>query len=203
MIRAFLALELSQDLRSAIASFQGELKRRLQKEASKEARISWVQPASMHLTIKFLGDMDEQLVAPLRDAVAKGIGSRPATTVPIERLGAFPRPQGPRVLWVGPSENWERGEEAQRLEAVHRSIEEAGEGFGFTPEAKPFHPHLTLARIKEGERYVGNALARSGMMDGPVVLGSLAVEAVVLMKSDLRPTGSVYTKMWEVKLGIG
>jgi 2'-5' RNA ligase len=203
MIRAFLALELSQDLRSAIASFQGELKRRLQKEASKEARISWVQPASMHVTIKFLGDMDEQLVAALRDAVAQRSASRPAIMVPIERLGAFPRPQGPRVLWVGPSENWEQGEEAQRLEAVHRSIEEVCGKFGFTPETKSFHPHLTLARIKEGERYVGNALARSGMMDGPVVLGSLAVEAVVLMKSDLRPTGSVYTRLWEVKIGTG
>lgn len=203
MIRAFLAVELSQELRSAIASFQDEVKRRLQKEGSREARISWVQPASMHVTIKFLGDMDEQLVAPLRDAVAQAIGSRQTSIVPIERLGAFPRPQGPRVLWVGPSQDWERGEEALRLAAVHRSIEEACEGFGFTREAKPFNPHLTLARIKEGERQVGNALARSGMMDGPAALGSLAVQAVVLMKSDLRTTGSVYTKMWELKMGTG
>jgi 2'-5' RNA ligase len=200
MIRAFLAIELSQELRSAIASFQDDVKRRLQKEVSREARIAWVQPASMHVTIKFLGDMEEQLVAPLRDAVAQAIGNQQTRMVPIERLGAFPRPQGPRVLWVGPSENWARGEEVQRLAGVHRAIVEACERFGFTREAKPFDLHLTLARIKEGERHVGNALARSGMMDRPAVLGSLAVEAVVLMKSDLRPTGPVYTKLWEVKM---
>ena len=201
MMRTFLAVELSETVRSTIASFQAELKRQLEKESSKEARISWVQPASMHLTIKFLGNTEEQLVAPLREAVAQAIESRQAQAVPIERLGAFPRAQGPRVLWVGPSQEWERGEEARQLVAMQLSIEQGCMEFGFPPEAKAFNSHLTLARIKEGERHVGNALARSGMMDHSVSLGSLAVESIVLMKSDLRPSGSIYTKLWEVKVG--
>jgi RNA 2',3'-cyclic 3'-phosphodiesterase len=203
MIRAFLAVELPEAIRSAVASFQGELKRRLERESAKEARISWVQPASMHLTIKFLGDTDEQLIAPLRDAVAHAIETRQACAVPIERLGAFPQPQGPRVLWVGPSEEWERGEEARRLSAIHRSIEEGSTELGFPREAKPFNPHLTLARIKAGERQVGNGLVRTGIMEGLVALGTLAIDSIVLMKSDLRPSGSVYTKLWQVRMRTG
>jgi 2'-5' RNA ligase len=203
MIRAFLAVELPEAVRSAIGSFQAELKRRLEKESAKEVRISWVPPASMHLTIKFLGDMDEQLIAPLRDAVARARDTQQACSVPIERLGAFPRPQGPRVLWVGPSEEWERGADARQVGAIQRLIEQGSTELGFPPETKPFNPHLTLARIKQGERQVGNGLVRSGMMDHPLALGSLAIESIVLMKSDLRPTGSVYTRLWEVKMRTG
>lgn len=201
MIRTFLAVELSEAVRSAIASFQTELKRRLQKDLSREARISWVRPESIHLTIKFFGDTDEGLVAPLRDAVSQAVSTQQSAMLPIERLGVFPRLQGPRVVWLGPSEEWEGGEDARRLAAVQQAIEQGCAELGFVREAKAFHPHLTLARIKEGERQVGIALARSGMMDRPVSLGSTAIESIVLMKSDLRPTGSVYTKLWEVKVG--
>jgi RNA 2',3'-cyclic 3'-phosphodiesterase len=104
-------------------------------------------------------------------------------------------------LWIGPSENWERGVEAKRVVEVHAAIEQACEGLGFLRETKPFSPHLTLARIKVGERHVGAALAKSGVLDRPCSCGSLVVESVVLMKSELMPTGSVYTKLWEMKIG--
>jgi 2'-5' RNA ligase len=83
---------------------------------------------------------------------------------------------------------------------IYGVIEQACEGVGFVRETKVFSPHLTLARIRLGERYVGIALTQSGVLDRPVSVGSLAVESVVLMKSELRPTGSVYTKLWEVRL---
>ena len=203
MIRAFLAVELSEAVRNAIGSFQDELKRGVQRELSREARISWVQPASIHLTIKFLGDTDEQLIAPLHDTVSHAIAMQHAGAVPIERLGAFPRLQAPRVLWVGPPEGWEHGEEFRRLAAIQQAIEQCCAEFGFARETKGLHPHLTLARVKEGERQVGHGLARSGVMDRAVSLGSLAIGSIVLMKSDLRPTGSPYTKLWEVKVGEG
>jgi 2'-5' RNA ligase len=120
--------------------------------------------------------------------------------VPLERLGGFPRPQSPRVLWVGPSENWEKGAEAKRVAEIHDAIEQACEGLRFLRETKPFSPHLTLARVKVGERQVGDALAKSGVLDRPLSLGSVAVESVGLIKSELKPTGSVYTKLWEVRL---
>jgi 2'-5' RNA ligase len=88
------------------------------------------------------------------------------------------------------------------LATIHQVIEQGCAEVGFAREAKSFHPHLTLARIKEGERQVGNALARSGMMDSPVTLASVPVDSIVLMKSDLRPSGSLYTKLWEVKIAL-
>jgi len=200
VIRVFLAVELSQELRAELAIVQQELKRSIEPELKRGTRISWAQPASIHLTLKFLGDMDEQVIDPLLVAVEEAIGSRLAVTVPLERLGVFPRPQSPRVLWVGPSENWERGAEAQRVAEIHGAIEQACEGLRFLRETRPFSPHLTLARIKMGERQVGVALAKSGVLDRPLSLGSLAVDSVVLIKSELRPTGSVYTKLWDVRL---
>ena len=201
MIRAFLAVELSQELRVELATVQQELKHRIEPEMKRDIRISWAQPASIHLTLKFLGDMDEQVIDPLLAAVEQAIGRQTAVNVPLERLGAFPRPQSPRVLWVGPSQNWERGAEAKRIVEIHGAIEQACEGLSFLRETRSFSPHMTLARIKVGERHVGVALAKGGVLDRPISLGSLAVESVVLMKSELKPTGSVYTKLWEVKIG--
>jgi 2'-5' RNA ligase len=201
VIRAFLAVELSQELRAELAVIQQELKHRIEPEMKRGARISWTRPASIHLTIKFLGDMDEQVIDPLRTALEQAIGSQIAVNVPLERLGAFPRPQSPRVLWVGPSEHWEKGAEAKRVAEIHGAIEQACEDLRFLRETKPFSPHLTLARIKVGERQVGVALAKGGVLDRAFSLGSLAVESVVLIKSELKPTGSVYTKLWEVKIG--
>jgi len=200
MIRAFLAVELSQELRAELALVQQELKHRIEPELKRETRISWVQPAKIHLTMKFLGDMDEQVIDPLQTALEQAIGNRTAVNVPLERLGAFPRPHSPRVLWIGPSEHWEKGAEARRVTEIQGAIEQACEGLDFLRETKPFSPHLTLARIKAGERQGGVALAKSGVLDRPISSGALPVESIVLMKSELKPTGSVYTKLWEVRM---
>lgn len=197
MIRAFMAVELSADLRGRLAQLQQDLKQRLARDSAKGQRIAWVKPDSIHLTIKFLGDIDEQLVEPLREAISRVMQPHQSLQLPIERLGAFPHVQQPRVLWVGPSEPWEQGEDAKRLAALHLAVEACCEQLNLAPDSRPLSPHLTLARIKEGERQVGQSLAKSGALDRPLSLGSVAVGSVVLIKSELRPTGSVYTKLWE------
>ena len=73
---------------------------------------------------------------------------------------------------------------------------------GFPPEGKPFCPHLTLARIKKNQRAAGEAIEKASMLADPFIFGSLLVEQVTLFKSELRPTGSVYTKLWAVSLAI-
>lgn len=200
MIRAFLAVELSPELRVDLVTVQHELKRRIEPERKQDVRIAWAQPASIHLTMKFLGDVEEHVADPLLAAVEQAIGGQIAVRVPLDQLGAFPHPKSPRVLWAGPSENWKRGAEAKRIAEIHGAIEQACEGLHFLRGTKPFSPHLTLARIKAGERHVGVAIAKGGVLDHPLSLRTLVVEAVVLMKSELRPIGSVYTKLWEVRL---
>ncbi len=201
MIRTFLAVDLSDVLRDQIRLVQLDLRQRLGRESSEDIRISWMQPSSIHLTIKFLGDTDEELIESIREAIRRVMSGFERITMPIERLGVFPRLHQPRVLWVGPSERWEQGHDAKRLTALHHSVEECCRSFGFAPEGRPLSPHLTLARVKEGERHVGQALPKCDVMDRPISLGWLTVESIVLMKSELRPTGSVYTKLWEVQTG--
>ena len=202
MIRTFLAIELSEALRTNLSNLQLELKQRLMRELPQDVRISWVQSASLHLTVKFLGDIDEQLVMPMREAIGKVLSGHRTIEIPLERLGAFPRPQQPRVLWVGPSALWEQGTDAARLASLHRTIEDCCVALNLAPDSRSLSAHLTLARVKQRERSVGQVLARSGVMDRPLTAGSLSVDAIVLMKSDLKPTGSVYTKLWNAALGI-
>jgi len=203
MIRAFLSVDLHDELRSRLAQLQQDLKKRLNPNLPREVRISWVRPASIHLTLKFLGDIDEQLVPSMQEAIGQALQGYRCLSIPLERLGAFPKAQQPRVLWIGPNEEWEHGADAQELTAIHQAIEACCRALDFAPETRPFSPHLTLARIREGERPFGQVLARSGVMDGPVASGSLVVGSIALMKSELKPTGSVYTKLWEAKIDGG
>src|SRR5262245_23244507 len=201
MIRAFLAVNLSEPLRTNLTKIHSELKQRLGNELSKHLRVSWVQPASLHLTVKFLGDIDEQLIEPMQKALENVLSSHRAIEIPLDRLGVFPRLQQARVLWVGPLEVWEKSQDAARLASLHRAVDDCCSSLNLAPDTRPLSPHLTLARIKEGGRDFGQILARSGLMDKPVSAGSMMVDAIHLMKSELKPTGSVYTKLWEVKIG--
>lgn len=203
MIRAFLAVELSENLRSQLATIEQDLNQRFSRDLPKTVRLSWVQPASIHLTIKFLGPTDEQAIEPLRDAIAQVMEGHRTIQVPLERLGVFPRPHQPRVLWVGSSVGWDQGDEARRLAELHRAVEARCQSFGFVPEGRPLSPHLTLARIKEGEREFGQMLVRSGVIERPIGIGTFPISSIALMKSDLRPTGPEYTKLWEVGEGYG
>jgi len=151
----------------------------------------------LHLTVKFLGDIDEGLVTPLRDAVARVLSRHRAIQIPLHRLGVFPRPQQPRVLWIGPGDEWASGPDSARLAALHREIDDCCASLNLAPDTRPLSAHLTLARIKAGHRVVGQALARSGAMDRTFEGTSLPVDAIALMRSELKPTGSIYTMLWE------
>jgi len=203
MIRTFLAVELSEALRVNLSTLQQELKQRLIRELSRDIRISWVPSTSIHLTIKFLGDIDEQLVVPMQGAMSEVVQGHHAIHIPLEQLGVFPRLQQPRVLWVGPPEQWEQGDDAKRLVSLHRAIDDCCGTLNLAMDERSWSPHLTLARIKEGGRSMGQVLVKSGVMDRPLALGSLAVDAIVLMKSELKPTGSQYTMLWSSRLGSG
>lgn len=200
MIRAFLAIEATDALRRQFTRVQEDLKRELAPDLAGPVRISWLQPASMHLTLKFLGEIEERFVGPLRDAIDRAVGGHRAIRVPLERIGAFPRPGEPRVLWIGPSAAWKRSEDAGRANALHQAVDVVCASLGFAREDRPFSPHLTLARIKAGERHAGRALARTGAIDRPISLSPLDLTGIVLMKSELRSEGAVHTRLWDVPL---
>ena len=200
MIRVFLAVELPPDFRAALSAVQQDLKRRLEPAVGRQARISWVQPASMHLTVRFLGETPEDVIESLRMTLASAVAGHRPIQVPFSRLGTFPRPQQPRVLWAGPLESWEQGNEGARLQALSRAVEDVCRAEGLAAEERPLSPHLTLARIKEGERQVGQGLAQSGLLDQPVTIGFLPITTLLMMRSELRPAGPVYSPLWTCPL---
>ncbi|MBK9306164.1 MAG: RNA 2',3'-cyclic phosphodiesterase [Nitrospira sp.] len=199
MIRTFIAVEVSNEVRAGIVQVQEDLKQRLAGHLPTDIRMAWGQPNSFHLTLRFLGNTDKQLLDPMREAMAIVRRSHPTIQIPLDRLQAFPNLQKPRVLWVGPSEQWGKGDTARQLAALHQAIEACCHSLGFAPDDKLFNPHLTLARIKAGEREVGQWLAQSGVCERPLSLGEVRIGPLVLVKSSLRPTGPVYTKLWEVE----
>jgi 2'-5' RNA ligase len=197
MIRTFVAIELDASLRNALAQVQAELRSRLRTAMGSDARIQWVRPESVHLTLKFLGDIPEERVPDIEAALALVAGAQARCAADVQGLGAFPDARAPRVLWVGLSGK------ADRVTRLADAVDRALVGLGFTPESKPFTPHLTLARIKERSRDIGRALAAGGMLERMTPVGTVMVNAIALMKSELKPSGAVYTKLCEASLKEG
>lgn len=184
--RAFLAVNLTSEVREALSVKQRQFR-------SEFPPMAWVRPESIHLTLKFLGNIDEVHVESLRQSVAKAIKDLSGFLVEAQGFGVFPHLRMPRIFWVGLTET----EQLIRLAA---RLEKAVSDLGFLSEAKSYHPHLTLARIKEHQRIVGQAIGKSEALSEPFSFGYLPVHQICLFKSDLKPTGSIYTQLWALPL---
>lgn len=194
MIRTFIAVELGPTLKHAIAGVQNTLKVELNRLAP-GVRMQWVRTDSIHLTLKFLGDIEESQVGRILQALEHAGRDHAPFSVHAKGFGVFPNLRGPRVLWMGLSGD------TDRLIRLAGSINAALTTLGFPVEQKPYTPHLTLARIKEQSRSIGKALADSGVMRESACRGTLPVQAVALMKSEHAPSGSIYSRLGLIKLG--
>jgi len=185
-IRAFIAIEIPEAVRPDLERVQAGLK-------GPFIRASWVSPKNIHLTLKFLGDIPPDSAAALNERMAEaGRGISPLSLF-ASGVGAFPGPRRPRVLWVG------LGGDLDRLERLHRGLEAEMGRAGFPPEGRPFRAHLTVARVKavEDPAALEEALRRlSGFRSPPFS----AVE-MVLFRSELTPSGPIYTRLYRAGLG--
>lgn len=193
MIRTFIAVELDPALKHILAGVQDSLKRELRRLAP-DARLQWVRTDSIHLTLKFLGNIEESQVAGILQVLEPvGRDQRPFS-VDVKGFGVFPHVRGPRVLWMGFTG------EIDRLVRLAGSIDTALASLGFSVEEKPYTPHLTLARVKEQSGAIGKALTESGIMREITGIGTCPVQAVALMKSEPSPAGSLYTRLGTIPL---
>jgi 2'-5' RNA ligase len=191
-VRAFIAIQLSEGLKSQI----GELRSQLRLRARELRGVSWVQPDGIHLTLRFLGEIEEAQVGALgRVIMDAAVGVAPFT-LKIGGLGAFPSIQRAKVLWLGVND--ESG--CNALARLQAAIEHGIIDLGFAPEDRAFSPHLTLARIRE--RDAAMQLASTLATERERLVGSMRAESVVLMRSQLRPDGAVYTPLVEVPLSV-
>jgi len=189
-IRSFIAIELPEEAKEGLARLRKELER------DEHKFVKWVNPGGIHLTLKFLGNIPSKRVTEITEAIKEAAQGISPFHLEISGLGAFPSIRQARVLWVG------IGGEVDKLSRLQKNIDSALAALGFAKEERPFVPHLTLARIREGasppeRRSFGELVGSTTFEDKYPV----EVEAIRLMRSQLTPAGAIYTCLSAVGLG--
>ena len=185
IIRTFVGFELPEKIRSFISSIQEDLK-------SNRLDARWVQPKNIHLTLKFLGNINKDDAQKVGAAIFKSAADYAPISLAAKGIGAFPGINRPRVLWIGI-----KGQ-IDMLIQLQKSLDDKLEEIGFPKENRPFKGHLTLARVKGriNQAKLINAIKKYGEFEPK----SFIADNIILFKSDLKSTGAVYTKLISVSL---
>lgn len=189
-IRSFIAIELPEEAKEGLARLRKELER------GEHKFVKWVNLGSIHLTLKFLGNIPFKRVTEITEAMEGAAQGISPFHLEISGLGAFPSLGQARVFWVG------IGGEMDKLSRLQQNIDSALAALGFAKEERSFVPHLTLARIREGaslpERKGFGELVGSTIFEDKY---HIEVEAISLMRSQLTPAGAIYTCLSAIGLG--
>ncbi len=186
-IRTFIALELPDQARSDINDLQKQL-------TSAGLKLRWVKPLNIHLTLKFMGDVDSNKLDPICDSVASAVSPHKAFDLQPRGIGCFPGLKNPRVFWVGLSG------EVDILGSLQTDVENALIPLGFKAEKRPFRGHLTIGRTKKrlNPLKTAEALRAHSAFSSDV----FTVNQVTVFGSKLQPAGPVYTKLYQSPLSI-
>jgi 2'-5' RNA ligase len=188
-IRAFIAIELPPHVKTVLRKLQIDL------GAAKDHSVKWVYPDSIHLTLKFLGNVDIETMPQIANAMEKSIEDVKPFSLTLSELGAFPNARSPRVVWA------DLKGDIKILSGLQKHLEQSLAAIGFPPENKPFSPHLTLGRVRNGIRpnqrhALAERLSNAKLKTRP----ELYVASIALMKSELTPQGAVYTQLAFISL---
>lgn len=188
-MRAFIAIDVSKEIQDALGRIEPHLK-------YAGADVKWVKPENIHLTLKFLGEIDARKAEAVKAALDQAARSTKPFDLSIKDIGAFPKIDHPRVIWVG----LDRG--AAETVALAAKVDEALSKLGFPKEERPFSPHLTIGRVRSPLNKAKLAekisTAASDAALSPVPPHQVA--AIVLYQSTLTPQGSIYAKLHEARL---
>ena len=181
-IRLFVALELPSAVRAALRALASRLR------PAAGGGVRWTDPDGIHLTLKFIGEIETARLDAVRAALA-GVHAAQPVEVLFRGVGWFPNARHPRVFWAGVEEDARRGALAALAAEVERALEPAG----IAPESREFRPHLTLGRIKPEAHVEG--LRREAERLGTPEFGRADYAEFDLMQSTLRPQGALYTRL--------
>lgn len=185
-MRLFVALDLDESVMGRLDELLGELRREL-------PEIRWARREGLHLTLRFLGEVDEARVPALCQAL-EGVAEATAPfRVEVEGLGTFGDRRRPKVVWAGVQER------SGALEELQGRVERAAVEAGFETESRPFRAHLTLARLKRSHPGLGRALAPRAALK----LGASRAGSMTLIQSRLSPEGARYTPVRSFAFGPG
>jgi len=189
LLRVFIAIEISPLLQNAIEKQTAGLRRALGSDL-----VRWVHAENMHLTLKFIGDIASSHVDFLKQLLAREATLHSQFDLQISGLGSYPSPRKPHVLWVGlhaPAD----------LATLQKSIEAGTTRLGYEQDERPFSPHLTIGRVRQNISPSEFPKIRAAMDN--IQLGNIGiarVDSIHLIKSDLQPSGSIYTKLFSAPL---
>ena len=190
VIRAFIAVTLPPEVRQFLTGLQRKVRQ------AADVPVKWVETENLHLTLAFLGNIDETKTPDISKAMhSAAAGVRPLT-LKIAGLGVFPDPRRPRIVWAG------LAGDVPELQRLQRAVVDRLEPLGFPPDGKPFRPHLTLGRVRD------SASSAQSESLGKAVAGltapgerSFSAADLHLIKSQLTGSGPVYTVIGSAKLG--
>ena len=188
-VRSFIAIELPDTVKTALTQLQSKLK------SGKSLPVNWVNPYSIHLTLKFRGNVELARIGDITRALEAAAQGIPPFHLYVKGLGVFPSLKRVQVAWVG------LGGEIEQLGRLQQHIESNLTPLGFTPESRSFTPHLTLARLRDhaspGERQDFGQLIADTRFETVYDFG---VDSVNLMKSQLTREGAIHSRIRSIKL---
>lgn len=185
--RSFIAIDTAPEVKAAIIEVEEKLR-------ATDAEVRWESIEKFHITLKFLGNVDEAKLHSIENQLEEALDPFPAFTMTYQNVGCFPNQHHPRVVWIG-AEN-----EDGTLIRIQETIEGVSESFGFQREERQFHPHITIGRVK-GARNLKALVSELG--NTTFAPHSSLIKEILMMKSDLKPTGSVYTVLCRFPLKSG
>jgi 2'-5' RNA ligase len=188
-IRSFIAIELPQELKLALARLQEKLK------SAGNAPVKWVDPGNIHVTLKFLGDVSAEITGKITSALEEAVrGTRPFN-IEVSGIGVFPNMRRVQIVWVG------LAGELEKLGQLQQRIETGLIPLGFKAESRSFTPHLTLARVRD---YAGpDERQKLGQLIAGMSFDTkykIDVNAIHLMRSQLTREGPIYSRISTVAL---
>jgi RNA 2',3'-cyclic 3'-phosphodiesterase len=186
-LRTFVAVEITQSIRDRAGDLIAAL-------AAAAADVKWVEPHNLHLTLKFLGEVKQQEIVRVSQAMARGAAEVQPFDLEVCGAGAFPTAARPHTVWFG------SGEGAEQMIALHDRVEAALAKLGYREEHRRFQPHLTLGRVRSG----GPGVAELGTLvkqNADFLAGQMTVGKVTLFSSTLTPDGPVYEILATAPLG--
>jgi len=185
-MRTFIAIELPEEIKTILSRIQDELKQT-------HADVKWVKPENIHLTLKFLGEIEQDLVKKIQSALSEIAQKNSIFTLGLSNIGAFPKLQYPRVVWIGIKHD-------QRFFEIAGDLEKGLIKIGLPAESRPFSSHITLGRVRSG-------LNRKALVEKLDFLNrnlssppEFKVFSLTLFKSTLTPAGPIYETIFSCPL---
>jgi 2'-5' RNA ligase len=189
LVRAFVAVEIPSPIQIAIDDQTSGLRK-----SADASLVRWVKPGSVHLTLKFLGDVSTTNLPFVTQMLTAEAGQVEAFDFQVGKLGCFPNTRRPRVIWIGI-------QAPPVLETLQHGVESGARRLGYESEERGFSPHLTIGRVRQHLPPADLQRIQLALESAHVgQLGKVDVKTVHLIKSDLGPGGSVYTKLFSAPL---